>query len=133
MQQARTERSIADLFTDLTRETSQLVRQEVALAKAEVTENFSRARAGAVALAIGAVLGLGGFLVILDAIVFVVAMALGPEVAPWVSAFIVGGVVMVLALIFIQRGLKRLEAPLMPRRTVDSLKRNSEFAKEQVR
>ena len=54
MQQARTERSIADLFTDLTRETSQLVRQEVALAKAEVTENFSRARTGAVALAIGA-------------------------------------------------------------------------------
>jgi hypothetical protein len=41
--------------------------------------------------------------------------------------------VLIVGVILLQRGMKRVESPLMPRRTVDSLKRNVELAKEQVK
>lgn len=126
-------RSLADLVSDLVRETSLLARQEVALAKAEISENVARARTAAIGIAIGAALAFAGLLVLLDAAVLVLVDLLGPELAPWVSALIVGVVVLVVGLILLQLGIKRIESPLMPQRTVDSLKRNVEFAKEQVK
>jgi hypothetical protein len=126
-------RSLADLVSDLVRETSLLARQEVALAKAEISENLARARTAAIGVAIGAVVAFAGLLVLLDAVVLVLVDVLGPEFAPWVSALIVGVAVLILGLVLLQLGIKRMESPLMPQRTVDSLKRNVEFAKEQVK
>jgi hypothetical protein len=126
-------RSLADLVSDLVRETSLLARQEVALAKAEISENLARARTAAIGVAIGAAVAFAGLLVLLDAAVLVLVDVLGPEFAPWVSALIVGVAVLILGLVLLQSGIKRMESPLMPQRTVDSLKRNVEFAKEQVK
>ncbi len=56
------DRSLGDLFGDVTRDLSTLVRQEVELAKAEVRESGTRAGKG-VGLLAGA--GVGGFLALL--------------------------------------------------------------------
>ena len=46
MAQVRDERSLGDLFSDLSRETTTLVRQEVQLAKAELTQSATEAARG---------------------------------------------------------------------------------------
>jgi hypothetical protein len=133
METLKERRSLADLVSDLVHQASVLARQEIALAKAEVSNNIERARSGLIGIAIGAALAFAGLLVFLDAVVLLLVDLLGPEIAPWVPALIVAAVVLIVGVILLQRGMKRVESPLMPRRTVDSLKRNVELAKEQVK
>jgi len=52
----------------------------------------------------------------------------------WVAALLVGVVVAGLGYVLLQRGLEALKhADLTPHRTVDSLKEDSQWAKEQMR
>lgn len=51
---AKEDRSLATLFSDLTQETTALLRKEVELAKVEISEKVSQAQSGAVSLATGA-------------------------------------------------------------------------------
>ncbi len=119
--------STAELVKDLSREISQLVRQEIALAKAEMTEKGKKAGAGAGMLSGAAVLGLavvGGsmatFILLLDLVM-----------PAWLAALIVtlvyAGVAGVLAL----RGKDRISAagPPAPEQTIESVKEDVQWAK----
>jgi len=78
MEKIRDERSLGDLFGDLSRETSALVRHEVELARTELGQKASQVGKDVGALAVGGAIAYAGFLAILAAII--VALS---AVIPW--------------------------------------------------
>src|SRR5204862_7827351 len=75
-------RPIAALLSDLAGETSTLVRQEIALFKAELSEQLTRPGVGAGALAAGGVIAFSRWLALLAAAI----LSLSQDLAPWLSA-----------------------------------------------
>lgn len=130
MQERKEERSIGELFADLARETSTLVRQEVALAKTEMTQKASEVGKDAGIVGAGGAIAYAGFLAVMAALI----LGLGQLIPLWLSALVVGLVVAGIGYMLIQRGLSALKrANLMPQQTIDSLKEDAEWAKEQTR
>jgi uncharacterized membrane protein YqjE len=130
MAQVRDERSLGDLFSDLSRETTTLVRQEVQLAKAELTQSATEAARGVGMLVAGGAVAYAGLLFVLLAIVFGLIEA-GWDA--WLAALVVGVVVVALGAILVLRARESLKpANLAPRRTVETLKEDQEWVKEQI-
>jgi hypothetical protein len=126
----RPERSISGLLSDLARDSSRLLRQEVDLAKAELAEKVGAVGAGGALLAAGALIALAGFLVLLAAAVLGLSMVL----EPWLAALVVGVAVLLVGAILALVGRSRLRAAaLVPRRTLRTLEDNAQWAKERVR
>ncbi|MBV9851318.1 MAG: phage holin family protein, partial [Armatimonadetes bacterium] len=73
--QAKTERSVGELLGDLMHETTTLVRQEITLAKNEMTQKASQAGRQAVSLAIGGAVAYAGLLAIIAAIILLLIHA----------------------------------------------------------
>jgi hypothetical protein len=130
MAQVRDERSLGDLFSDLSRETTTLVRKEVQLAKAELTQSATEAARGIGMLVAGGAVAYAGLLFLLLAIVFGLIEA-GWD--PWVSALVVGLVVVAIGAVLVLRARESLKpANLAPQKTVETLKEDAEWAKEQI-
>ena len=130
MAQVRNERSLGDLFSDLSRETTTLVRQEVQLAKAELTQSATEAARGIGMLVAGGAVAYAGLFFVLLAIVFGL-IELGWDA--WLSALVVGAVVVAIGAILVLRAREALKpANLAPRRTIETLKEDQEWAKEQI-
>ena len=130
MAQVRDERSLGDLFTELARETSTLVRQEVQLAKSELTQSATEAGRAIAFLLIGGAVAYAGVLFLLLAIVYGLIEA---GIDPWLAAGIVGLVVIIIGGVLVMRARASLSPEaLAPRRTVTTLKEDTEWAKEQL-
>ncbi|HVG00038.1 MAG TPA: phage holin family protein [Chloroflexia bacterium] len=131
MQVNKEDRSIGELFADLAKESSVLVRQEVALAKAEMTQKAGEVGKDIGFLAVGGLVLYAGLLAIIAAIIIV----LGTVGVPWwLSALLVGLIVAGVGYFLVQKGLKALKQEnLAPRQTIQTLKEDAEWAKEQVR
>lgn len=128
------DRSFGSLFAELTQETATLVQQEVALAKAEMSEKISQVGSGLATLIIGGFILFAGLLKLLDAVIFGIAELLPPDLTPWLAALIVGVIVAIIGAVMLQKGLSNLKSKnLVPQRTAESLRRDTEFAKEQIR
>ncbi len=126
----KAERSITTLLSDLASETILLIRQELALLKAELHEKFSRVGQGMTALGAGALIAYSGWLVLLAAAV----LGLATVLPAWLAALIVALVALAIggALIFI--GKSRFDADsLMPRRTLRSLREDEQWLRERLR
>jgi hypothetical protein len=126
----REDRSLGELFGDLSRETTALVRHEVDLAKTELTQKASRIGKDLGFLAIGGAVAYAGFLAMIAAVIILVA-----NLIPWwLSALLVGIIVAAVGGILIQRGLSALKQEnLAPKQTIQTLKEDTEWAKEQMR
>ena len=99
--------SATALLSRLVGDCAALVRNEVALAKAELAESSARAKAGMVAL-IGAVSTLlAGSLAIVAAII----LGLAKVMEPWLAALIVGATITVVGLLLLQSARKKLLPP----------------------
>lgn len=130
----RPDRSLTALLGDLSRETIELVRQEAALARAEVKQTIVTTRTALTSMAGGAVVALGGFIVLLLAAVNALAMFLPPELAPWLAPLIVGGVVLFIGWLMLRGGSARLDAEHMkPQRTLHALRRDHALVQEKAR
>jgi hypothetical protein len=137
MPDLRQERSVAELFGQLSQDMTMLVRQEVQLARAEMSEKLSRLTANLVAVIAG------GFVAYVGALALVAALILAlndlASISPWVSALIVGAVLAIAGYAMLRRGLGDLKrVDLAPRRAVENIKddvqaiRNDvQWAKEQ--
>jgi drug/metabolite transporter (DMT)-like permease len=124
------DRSLKELFGDLTTSFSTLFRKEIELARTETSEKVSQAAVAAGAIAGGAILALAALIVLLQALVLALA-ELG--LASALSALIVGGVVAIVAFVLMYKGMKDLKASnLAPTRTVESLRRDAQMVKEQA-
>lgn len=129
MHHIKEERSLGDLFADLSRETRILLRQEMELAKTELSQKASKAGKASASLAIGGAVAYAGFLAIVAAII----IGLAALIPAWLSALIVGLVVVGIGYFFIQKGLSDLKPEeLVPRQTIESLKETQAWAQDQI-
>jgi len=126
----KTERSITTLLSDLASETILLIRQELALLKAELHEKFSRVGQGATALGAGALIAFSGWLVLLAAAV----LGLATVLPGWLAALIVALVVLAIAGALLFIGKSRFDADsLMPQRSLRSLREDEQWLRERLR
>ncbi len=129
MNHVKEERPIGALFTDLTREIQRLVRDEIALFKLEMTDKVTRGVKDAAFLAIGAAVLYAGFLSAVAAAVFL----LGTAIPMWISALIVGVVVLGVGYYLVQKGISDLKkTDFTPRGTISTLKGDKEWLKKQT-
>jgi hypothetical protein len=130
MEQPRETRSLGELFADLSRETTTLVRQEINLATTEMTHKATRVGKDVGFLAVGGAVIYAGFLAIMAAVILILAHWL----PWWLSALIVGGVIAGVGYGLVQKGLAALkQEDVAPRETLQTVKENVEWAKEQTR
>src|SRR5258707_1399135 len=116
---AKADRSITALLSDLASETVLLIRQEMALLKAELQEKFGRIGQGATVLGAGALMAFSGWLVLLAA----AALGLATVLPAWLAALIVAIIVLAIAGVLVFIGKSRFDADsLVPRRTLRSLR-----------
>lgn len=123
------EPSIGELFSRLSTQTSQLVRQEVKLAQAELSRKATKATVDSTYIAIGAVFGLGAFYSLTAALILILA-----EFMPgWLAALLVGIVWAVIAGILVWYGWDKLKnIDPKPERTMETLRENKEWLTRQI-
>jgi hypothetical protein len=138
-QLVKEERSLGDLFSELAAETSTLVRQEVALAQTELTAKATSVGKNVGFLVAGGAVGYTALLVILAAVVIgltqLISSLTGWQLitSAWIAAAIVGLVVGAVAYVLVTNALAKLkETELTPRQTVETLKEDAEWLKNQV-
>ena len=126
----RAERPIGMLLSDLASEAALLIRQELALFKAEMSEKFGRAGQGTAMLAAGGLIVFSGWLVLLAAAVLALSLVL----PGWASALIIGAAVLVVGVILLLVGKNRIAAKsLTPDRTLRSLREDQAWLTERLR
>ena len=120
------DRPIGELVKELAGQTSTLVRQEIQLAQAEVTQKGKVAGKGAGLLAGAAVFGL----LALGALTAGLIALLDKAMATWVAALIVMALWAIVALVLAKSGQKALQraTPPVPQ-TVETVKEDIQWAK----
>jgi hypothetical protein len=124
------EPSLGELFTELSDDMSTLIRKEVELARTETMEKVSQATRSVVYMVAGGLLAYAGLITLLIA----AAIALGSIMPYWLSSLIVGVAVIVIGAIFISVGRNSLQnMDMAPQKTIETLREDAKWAKEQVR
>ena len=120
------ERSVPEILKQLSQETSTLVKMELDLAKAEMTQKGKQAGLGAGLISGGALLGLGAF----GAFTAFLILLLGTFMENWIAALIVTVVYGAIAAVLAMRGKNKIQEATPPApQTVDTLKEDVEWAK----
>jgi len=121
---------IAGLLQDIVGNIQEIIRSEVRLAKAEVREDVSSMGKAAGMLVAGGVLAVYALGILLLCVVY----ALRGPLPDWAAALIVGLVVAVAAAVMMIVGLKRIRSVNpMPERTIDSIKEDVQWVRQQTR
>jgi hypothetical protein len=134
---AADEPSIGSLFKELTDETRTLLRKEVELAKAEMSEKAAFFGRNAAYLGIGAMVAYSGALVLLAAACIGLGVALArvmdPRLAAWLSPLIIGLVLVIVGYALVQKAISTMRHhSLAPEKTMNSLRENSQWLKNKV-
>jgi uncharacterized membrane protein YqjE len=121
---------LGELLRRLSNQVTELARQEIELAKAELAEKGKQAGIGAgllVGAGLVAVLGLGALTAFL-------IMAIDGAIPNWAAALIVGGALLAVAAVLALVGRDRLReaAPPLPEETIETTKEDIQWAKTQL-
>jgi hypothetical protein len=121
---------LSDILQDTFRNAQEIMRSEVRLARVEVQGEITKAKTSAMWLGMGAAIGyLAAFFLFLSA-----AAALALVLPVWAATLIVGGVLLLVALVLVSTGLKHWKKVRgKPTHTIHSMKENLEWAKQQTR
>lgn len=133
----RDERSLGQLLKELSGETSTLLRQEVELAKTEMSEKASRVGTNLGSLAVGGAVAFLGALALLAAVISGLTSLFDQfmdlEVAVWLAPLLVGIALAAVGYGLVKKALETLKhESLAPRRTTESLQENKEWLKSKV-
>jgi MFS family permease len=125
------DRPVGELLRELSEQTSTLVRQELALANAEMAEKGKRAGMGAGMLGGAGVAGL----LALGALTGCVIAALATAMATWLAALIVAVVCGAIAGVLALTGKTKVQqaSPPLPDQTTESVKEDLQWAKTRAR
>jgi uncharacterized membrane protein YqjE len=125
------EESVGELVQRLSQQTASLVRQEMRLAQAELQEKGKRAGIGAGMFGGAGLVALYG----VGAVVAAVIMLIATGIEPWVSALIVGAVLLVIAGLLALVGRKQVDqaTPPKPEQAIESVQHDMEYVKERAR
>jgi hypothetical protein len=113
------ERTIGQLVSDATRDLSELVRHEIALAKAELKQDVAKVGTGA------GLMGAAGFLGVVAFILLCIAGAYGlveAGVDAWLAFLIVAAVLLLLAAVVGLAGRSQFQKVSPPERTIATSK-----------
>jgi len=123
-------RSMAEVLQDIVANIQEIFRSEFRLAKVEIQQQTAVASRSAIPLIIGVLLGLYALGFLLLAAVH----ALSIVVDPWLASLIVGAAVLAISLALISVGKNRLkQLKVVPEKTVETVKENMQWAKQQIR
>ena len=119
---------LPELLKQLSEETQTLVKLEIALAKAEMTEKGKKAGKGAGFLGAAALLGLGAFGAFTALLIALIATVVDHV---WLAALIVTLVYAIIAAVLAKRGQKELKQTggPAPEQTIETLKEDAQWAK----
>lgn len=140
------ERSLGELFADVTRDTSTLVRQELRLAQAEVKQQVTQATGKAQEAAVeagrdvgmiaaGGAVAYAGLIVLLGAFALLLAKVMEPWVATLIIAVVamaIGGLVAFQGLAGLKKSLakvKEIKIDPVPHQTLQTLKEDVQALK----
>ena len=135
----RDERGLADLLKDLRDETTTLLRQEVALAKTEISEKGSRVGRNVASLAVGGLVAYAGLMFILLAASYGIdsalrAAGLDADITRWLGPLAVGVVVAIIGYTMVQKAISTLKREsIVPEQTVASVKENTQWVKQRAK
>jgi len=121
------ERTLPGLLDTIESGIRKMVRSEIELAKTEVTEAAHRARSAVLWLVAGGVLAVFA----MDFLYLTAMLALELVVASWLSALIVGVMLVAAAWAGISAGRDRLKAIRPPRETMQAIREDFRSLKEQ--
>jgi len=127
---ATEKRSVVEIIKDIVEHIQEIVRCEIRLAGTDLRDEATRGWAAARLVIAGAVVGILGLAYLLLSAVWALAIVW----PPWAAALAVGGVVSLIAAIFISTGVGKWNALKSPlRKTTESLGENVEWLKQQVK
>ena len=132
------ERSLGALLKELTREGGTLVREEVALAKAEMREKVSVYERSAGAIAAGAGLLLAALLLAAAAVTRGLTVLLegvvGLDVAVWLAPLMLAVALFAIGYGLVKKGAAALRSEgVVPHRTVESVRADKEWIERKVK
>jgi predicted phage tail protein len=123
------EPSLKALLRELVDDTTQLFRQELRLAQAEVKQSIHQAQANVVLIVAGLMLAFCALLILLEAIVMALATAMPGWLASIIVAVVAGGI----AIAMVGRGEKGLAGgELAPSRSIRQAKADKDMIMEKV-
>jgi uncharacterized membrane protein YqjE len=125
----RSDRTLSAVLYDIVGNVQEIIRAEVRLAKTEVKAEAAKASAAGLMLGFGALMLAFSLLFVLVAIVYGLSLVM----PVWAAALIVAVVTGLLAAIFVRIGLKRFRTVRAAPKTVESVKENVEWARQQIR
>ena len=125
------ERTLGEMFADLSRETRTLIQQEIQLAQTELSEKASNMAWGAGLMVGGGLIAYGGLLAAIGAVVLaLIAFGLPPWAGALLGAVVAAGV----GYLLIRSGVATLRSQqLVPRKTIETLKEDAQWLKAQAR
>jgi len=131
METSTRETSTRDLVQDLSRQTSTLIRQEMRLAQAELTEKGRHAGKGAGMFGGAGLVALYG----VGALVAAAILGLATVLEPWIAAAAIGAGLLLVAGILALTGKKELDeaGPPKPEQTIESVQQDVETVKASAR
>jgi len=125
------ERSLGQLFGDLSRQLSTLIRQEITLARTEMTTRIGSAGRGAAMVGVGGAVAYAGLLALVAAVALLLIDA---GITPWLAVLIVAIATAVIGGAIAAYGKTEIaRTDLTPRRTIETIRDDTEWAKEQVK
>jgi len=131
MPELRQERSIGELFGQLSQDMTLLVRQEVQLARTEMTDKISRVAANLVSIGAGGFVAYMGGLALMAALILAIRDLASDQLRSLAGTE--GATYPIIGYVMLQRGLKELKsAELAPRRTVENIREDVQSIKDDV-
>jgi hypothetical protein len=119
----RESQSAIGLLRRLTDELSTLLRQELALATAEIARSLRLMLGSAASIAMGGAVLYAGLLAMLAAAI----LGLATVLEPWLATLVIGGALVLIGLIMVLAGVRTLDpSTLKPSRTAESLRRDKD-------
>ena len=126
----RDDRSLGELFAELSEKTSTLVKKEMELARHEMTRSATEAARRSAMIGVGGAVAYAGFIVLLIGAAWLLAMIGLPT---WLAFVIAGGIVLAVGAFLAWRSAQALKTvSVIPERTVETIKQDVEWAKEQT-
>ena len=127
----RMDRSLGELFSDLSQQTADLIKQEMRLAKVELSEKLSDVGKHAMMIGAAAVFGLAAVITVAAAITLLL-IEVGVE--PWLAAGITALAMGLTAYVLAQSGISALrKKSIAPVETIHSLKETTQWLKNGTR
>lgn len=127
----RMDRSLGELFSDLSQQTAELIRQEMRLAKAELSEKAADVGRHAMMIGAGVAFALAAVVAVAAAVTLLLVDA---GLAPWIAALIAAAVMGLFGYLLAQSGISALKKKtIAPVETMHSLKETTQWLKNETR